>query len=261
MRIGLISDIHGNDTALQAVLSDMARRGVDQVACLGDVATLGPSPAETIERVQGLQCPCVLGNHDDFLIAPELIHTYTKIPVILDSVAWCREQLAEAALQFVWGFQPNARVALPGGETLLLCHGSPRSHMDNLLAETPPQELDAKLDGTRVAVLAAGHTHLQMLRQHRGMLIVNPGSVGMPFQEFVGGETPTVLPHAEYAVVAADQSGVSVGLYRVDYDLQRLLDVVEASDLPLREVMLQQYGAMLKAKQAARTSREAARSA
>ncbi len=89
--------------------------------------------------------------------------------------------------------------------------------------------------------MAGGHTHLQMLRQHRGMLIVNPGSVGLPFKEFVGGQTPTVLSHAEYATVEANTSALNVNLRRVPLDKNALREAVAACDNPLRGMLLQQY--------------------
>src|SRR3954468_20883448 len=66
MRIALISDVHGSELALNAVLADIARTGVDQIVCLGDTATLGPRPREVLERLAELRCICILGNHDEF---------------------------------------------------------------------------------------------------------------------------------------------------------------------------------------------------
>ena len=203
MRVALISDLHANDVALQAVLADIARVGTDQIVCLGDVATLGPRPREVLARLRDLACPCILGNHDEFLLDAQLIHTYTEAPVIVDAVDWCRAQLSREELDFVRTFEARRGVALDGGATLLLFHGSPRSHMEDLLATTPPDELDRALDGRAATVMAGGHTHVQLLRQHRGTLLVNPGSLGMPFREYVGGRAPTILDHAEYAIVEA----------------------------------------------------------
>ncbi len=75
MRIALISDIHANEVALGAVLDDIERTGVDRVVCLGDVATLGPRPESVLDRIRQMDCPCIMGNHDAFLLDPELIHT------------------------------------------------------------------------------------------------------------------------------------------------------------------------------------------
>jgi len=241
MRIALISDLHGNEVALEAVLADIERVGADQIICLGDVATLGPQPAAVIERLRDLGCPCILGNHDAFLLDPDLIHTYTEVPVVVEAVDWCRHRVSGADLDFLRTFQPSHELGLDARCKILLFHGSPRSHMEDLLATTPPDDLDRALAGQEAAVMAGGHTHIQMCRQHRGMLLVNPGSVGAPFKEVVNGQPPTILPHAEYATVEASGGVVSVNLRRVPLDRGALRDAVAASDNPLRPMLLEQY--------------------
>jgi predicted phosphodiesterase len=115
--------------------------------------------------------------------------------------------------------------------------------MEDLLATTPPELVDEMLAGRRAAVLAGGHTHVQMLRQHRGMWIVNPGSVGLPFREFAHGGPPTLLPDAEYAIVEASRAGVAVTLRRVPVDRALLRASVDGSDLPLASMLRAQYAA------------------
>jgi hypothetical protein len=78
MRIALISDLHATDVALRAVLDDIARVGVDQIICLGDVATLGPSPNLVLQMLRDIGCPCITGNHDAFLLDPQLIAKYQR---------------------------------------------------------------------------------------------------------------------------------------------------------------------------------------
>lgn len=241
MRIALISDIHGNEVALEAVLADIAQHGADQVVCLGDVATLGPRPEAVLARLRDAGCLCILGNHDAFLLDPALIHTYTEAPIIVQAVDWCRSRLSAAELDFVRGFAPTRRLALDEGCELLLFHGSPRSHMEDLLATTSESKLDEALAGASATAMAGGHTHIQMLRQHRGILLVNPGSVGMPFKEYVAGRTPTLLPHAEYALVEAKQGAISVLLRRVPVDRRALRAAISGCDNPLAGLLLQQY--------------------
>lgn len=241
MRVALISDLHANAVALDAVLADIARVGVDQIICLGDVATLGPRPDLVLDRLRSLGCPCIQGNHDAFLLDPQLIHTYTEAQVVVDAVDWCRARLTSRDIDFIRSFVSTLEIALDERSTLFLFHGTPRSHMEDLLATTPPDELDVMLDGNRGTVMAGGHTHIQMLRQHRGMLMVNPGSVGLPFREYVAGGAPTLLDHAEYATVSAAAGGVSVELHRVPVDRAALRDAVRASDNPLSAMLLQQY--------------------
>ncbi|HZS37610.1 MAG TPA: metallophosphoesterase family protein [Polyangia bacterium] len=241
MRVALISDLHGNEAALDAVLADAARAGADRVVCLGDVATLGPRPREVLARLRALGCECILGNHDEFLFNAPLIHSYSEAQVIVDAVDWCRAQLSADELAFVRSFKSESSIALDGGATLLLFHGSPRSHMEDLLATTPPDELDRFLDGRAATVMAGGHTHVQMARQHRGMLLVNPGSVGLPFKEYVAGKTPTLMGHAEYALVESQNGAVGVNLRRVAVDGRAHRASLEHWDSPLRAMLMQQY--------------------
>src|SRR4051794_43056 len=242
MRIALISDIHANEIGLRAVLADIERVGVDQIVCLGDVATLGPRPQAVIAILNELGCPCIMGNHDEFLIEPELVEHYSQQALVRDSVNWCREVLPAQEVEFIRGFGRSLELELTPSASLFLFHGSPKSHMDDLLATTPADELDDLLDGHVAAVMAGGHTHVQMLRQHRGTLLVNPGSVGLPFREHVGGGPPTLMPgHAEYAMVEARGGEVSVTLHRVPVDRSALRRAVQGSDNPLSGMLIQQY--------------------
>lgn len=241
MRIALISDIHGNDIALEAVLKDIKQSSVDQIFFLGDIATLGPNPCRAIEILRELNCTCIMGNHDAFMLSPGLIQKYTGEPVILDAVDWCRHQLAEPDLEFIGSFRPLFEVPLDDDLVLLLYHGSPRSYVEDILATTPSEVLDEILDGFTATVMAGGHTHLQMLRQHHGMLMVNPGSVGLPFKDFVNRQRPQVLPHAEYAIVDASHGNIEIALRRLPLDKKLLREAAHASKNPFRAMLLEHY--------------------
>ena len=97
------------------------------------------------------------------------------------------------------------------------------------------------LAGAAAMVMAGGHTHIQMLRQHHSCLLVNPGSVGLAFRDYVNGGTPTILGHAEYAVVEHVRGTIEISLHRVPLDRDRLDRANRQSDHPLREFLLQQY--------------------
>ncbi|MDB4965743.1 MAG: putative protein phosphatase [Myxococcales bacterium] len=242
MVVALISDLHGNALALDAVVDDAARAGASRIVCLGDVATLGPEPHAVLARLSALGCACIVGNHDAFLLDAELIRKYTEAPPVVDAVDWCRAQLSAAELDFVRSFVPTLTVPLGGDATLFCYHGTPRSNMEDLLATTPAAQLDEMVAGQAATVMAGGHTHLQMLRQHHGTLIVNPGSVGLPFVKHEGGGPPTLMAHAEYAMVEADGSGrVEVRLRRVPLDKAALRDQAAACAFPLREYLVAQY--------------------
>jgi putative phosphoesterase len=242
MRVALISDLHANQLALEAVKRDIDRVGVDQIVCLGDVATLGPQPNAIIQSLRDMGCPCIKGNHDDFLLDAALIRSYTEAPVVVDAVDWCRDQVSAGELDFLRDFRATMEIDLDRQTKLLLFHGSPQSHMDDLLATTPPDELDRLLGGRRATVMAGGHTHVQMLRQHRGMLLLNPGSLGQPFKEYVNGRQPTILAHAEYATVEAANGTIDVTLRRVELDRAALrAAAASAPSNPLTPFLVQQY--------------------
>jgi len=241
MRVALISDLHGSEFALNAVLADIARTGVDQIVCLGDVVTLGPRPREVLGRLAELGCICILGNHDEFMLDERLIRSYSEVPIIVEAVDWCRAQLSAGELSFIASFSRRFELKLNNSGTLLLFHGTPESNMTDLLATTPAERVDELLGGRRATVMAGGHTHLQMLRQHRGILIVNPGSVGLAFKEHAAGREPILMPHAEYAVVEAMDGDISVSLRRVPLDKAELREAASSAAHPMKAWMTRMY--------------------
>ncbi len=244
MRIALISDIHGNRVALDAVLQAIEQQAVDQIVCLGDVATMGPRPLEVVEQLRSIGCPIIMGNHDQFILEPELVYSYSEAPPVIAAVDWCREQLGDAQIEFIKTFQAGLTIELADGVTLQLYHGSPLSNMEELTSTTPAERLDTLFDGSNATVVAGGHTHFQMLRQHCGLLMVNPGSVGMPFEQrnpSLGGP-PVVMSHAEYAVIKMEGGEIKVELCRVTLDRTMLLAETRANPHPMGDFLAQVYG-------------------
>jgi len=241
MRTALISDLHGNELALNAVLADIQRTGADRIICLGDVATLGPRPREVLARLAELECTCILGNHDEFMLDSGLIRSYSEVPIVVDAVDWCRAELGKSELDFIATFQRNLEMPLNGAGTLFVFHGTPESNMTDLLATTPADRVDELLGERSATVMAGGHTHIQMLRQHRGLLLVNPGSVGLAFREHAAGQTPTVLAHAEYALVEALNGDVTVSLRRVALEKSELRAAARSVRHPLQEWLGEMY--------------------
>lgn len=240
LRVALISDLHGNIRALDAVLADARRRGANRVVCLGDTATLGPRPREVLARLRTLEGPFIMGNHDDFLLDHDLIHQYTEAPIVVESVAWCQDVVTPSDLDFLRTFEATHAFDLDG-TSVLFFHGSPTDHMHDMLATDPPDVVDAALGDAQGTVLVCGHTHLQMLRQHRGRLLVNPGSVGMPFREPPAGGAPVLMPHAEYGMLEGKDGAVSVSLHRVSFDTRAHLADLREVDHPLLRSFEESY--------------------
>jgi predicted phosphodiesterase len=217
VRIALVSDLHGNELALERVLGDARDAGYDQLVCLGDTATLGPRPSEVLARLRDLGCPCLLGNHDEFMLVPELVEGYSPLPVLRTSVHETRARLSADEIAFIRGFQRTLAV----GDAFLY-HGTPRSNVEDLLVSTPDALVDEMLAGHEAKVFAGGHTHLQMVRQHHGALVVNTGSVGAPFREYASNGPPVILSLAEYAIIEIDDGRIRVDLRRVELDRRAL---------------------------------------
>ncbi|HYW28853.1 MAG TPA: metallophosphoesterase family protein [Gaiellales bacterium] len=223
MRTALIADIHGNLVALRAVVADLTARGADRIVCLGDVAATGPQPAEAIEAVGQLGCEVVMGNTDEWLLEPteETIED-DDTRRIAEIDLWARDQLTSEHLAMLGGYR--ARVELDG---MLCYHGSPRSNMDALLPTTPDGELAQLLAGYAHPVMAGAHTHIAMLRRFRESIVINPGSVGLPFEQVAGGAFRNP-PWAEYAIV----DGSQVEFHRVPLDVGAVTEAALASGMP-----------------------------
>ena len=236
MRIAVISDIHGNAVALEAVLSDLAGEPIDRFVCLGDVAEAGPQPSQVVARLRELGCLVVMGNTD----AQMLIHEpypprNADTPRYNEIVLWCADQLTPADLDTIRGFQATIELALGGEITLLGFHGSPRSYNDIILAATPEDELSALLDGFHATLMAGGHTHRQLLRRYDQALIINPGSVGLPV-ECLAPNTPGYHPPwAEYAIISHECGRLGVDLRRVPLDVKAVVQEAFDSGMPHAE--------------------------
>lgn len=232
MRIALISDIHGNLVSLQTALADIEQRGVDEIICLGDVATLGAQPNEVIACLQALGCRCVMGNHDSFLIDRDDILHYTDDAAVVGMVDWCKTKLSSAELDFLRTFVPMFEVPLGGDDTMLCFHGSPRSNTELILATTPEDKLVEALAGCKATVMVGGHSHIQMLRRLGDALVVNAGSVGAPFRTMPPAGRLRILPWIEYAIVDWRAGILNVEMQRVPVDMKAMHGAILASDMP-----------------------------
>jgi len=175
--LALVSDIHGSDDALVAVVAELERLGIDRAVCLGDAVQGGDQPREVLDRLAELGWRVVLGNADAFLLEVPLDSPEPITQGQLEKREWTLAQLDPSHLDQIRSFEPTFDVELDGGLTLRAFHGSPHSYDDVLLPETPDAQVEHLLGGSGVDVLAGGHTHMQWTRYVDGALFVNPGSV------------------------------------------------------------------------------------
>jgi predicted phosphodiesterase len=237
VKVALVSDIHGNAVALEAVLDDLAGRAVDRIVCLGDVAAGGPRPREASDRVRSLGCASVVGNWEAIILNWFVAASATA--EVNDIGAWGASQIDDATRAYLSSFVPTVSVALDAEASLLCFHGSPRSHSDVILPTTPDQALAELLSDPSAVVLAGGHTHVQMLRPYRNALIVNPGTVGARLR------LPTHRrPIAEYSVIEWRDGVLAVDLRRVPYDANALARSAMESGMPHARWWLMRLGAI-----------------
>lgn len=244
MRIALLSDIHGNFTAFQAVLADLATAQVDQLVYLGDAATLGPEPRAVVQQLQALACPCVLGNHEAYMLNLAEFLQGQHAAWAKATIAWGVAQCGAAELAFLRSFQPTLHLPLDPAQPdrqLRCVHGSIHSYDDLILATTPAAALDHLVGDSSVPIVACGHTHVQMLRRHRAQLVVNPGSVGAPMAEMPFAGAPRLLPWAEYAIVDYQPTALRVELRQVRYNLATAKAAAFASGLPSAAAWVAQW--------------------
>ena len=167
MPLGLVSDIHGNDRALAAVVEELERLGVEGAVCLGDAVQGGDEPRQVLDRLAELGWPVVLGNADDFLLEVQADSPEPITEAQLEKRAWTLEQLDASHLEQIRSFQRTIEIG-----SLLAFHGSPRSYDDVLLPETQD---DTAWRVPGFDVLAGGHTHRQWTRGHGRRAVREPG--------------------------------------------------------------------------------------
>ncbi|MDB4908115.1 MAG: hypothetical protein JWO05_2899 [Gemmatimonadetes bacterium] len=218
MRLAILSDIHGNLLALEAVLADLAARAPDAVVNLGDCATSPLWPRETVELLDTLGWPTVRGNHDRWLVEAPPRDSLPR------SVSFTRASLTHEQ-RARYASLPASLELAPG--TLAL-HGRPSSDseylleekVDGRLANSTLRTLDQRLAGVAHDVVLCGHSHQQHFAYATGgRLVLNPGSVGCP-RSADDEPLDTVeagSPHARYAVITQRGARWSVEMIALDY--------------------------------------------
>jgi predicted phosphodiesterase len=236
VRLGLLSDVHGNRLALEAVVGDGHRNGVEAWWVLGDLVAIGPDPVSTLELL--LELPgvrFVRGNTDRYVVSGarpfphaadverdgSLLALFVAVEA---SFSWTREQMGERNLEWLAGLPTSQRLLLPDGVRLLGVHASPRS--DDGAGITPDladAELAALLAGADAEVICGGHTHQPTDRRVAERRAINLGSVSNPITSDL---------RATYVIVDGDRHGHQVGHRRVPYDHDAVVERLARSSHP-----------------------------
>jgi putative phosphoesterase len=217
MRIGILSDIHGNLPALEAVQRALEQEQVDQIINLGDVSFRGPAPRECWAAVRAMGAPVLRGNTEDWLTGA------VAIPAPLAAIRdWTLARLDEGILAEMGALPLEYRLEAHG-KRIRFVHGSPQSNMEFLFPFTPEADLAAAVAGAEAEILVTGHTHWTFSRRVGGVQLVGVGSVGLPFD----GD-----PGAAYAVLEVTAAAVRLTHIRVGYDGERTLALAREVGFP-----------------------------
>jgi predicted phosphodiesterase len=219
MRIAVLCDIHANLPALEAVLADVQRDGVDAIVFGGDIVP-GPMPRETIDCIRGLNIPAhfIHGNGDREILERLRGAETAAVPeAFRESMRWNARQLGPADADWFGSCPATLAMDVPPLGAVRFCHATLRNDTEIFTRLTPDDEVAPLFAGADAALLVCGHTHMPFDRIVAGIRIVNPGSVGMPFGE----------PGAYWM-----RLGPGVERRRTTYDLESAAERIRATAYP-----------------------------
>jgi len=218
MRLLVISDIHGNLTALNRVLDSSG--GYDLAICAGDIVGYGPNPGECVDAIKGLHAACVTGNHDAEVAGGE---SFGANPAASQAIRIHKRLLSTQQTAWLRGLPRRLELDLAGVKVAVF-HGSPVQPLREYVFPHDARMLaDHFLELTGTDVIILGHTHMPCeVRTEKG-LILNPGSVGQPRD----GD-----PRASYAVMETSGDDVEVTIGRAEYDIDLVASRMRERGLP-----------------------------
>lgn len=219
MRVAALYDIHGNLPALEAVLAEIARLGVDRIVVGGDLVP-GPLFEACFQRLRQLSVPTdfIHGNGESAVLGLRRGGSVEALPEqARDIVGWVAGQLRPEDEQEIARWPSTMRLAIDGLGDVLFCHATPRNDTEIFTVRTPDDRLQPVFTGVDAALVVCGHTHMQFDRRIGSLRVVNAGSVGMPFGE----------RGANWLLLGPD-----VDLRYTRYDFDAAADRVRESDYP-----------------------------
>ncbi len=213
MRVAILSDIHGNMQALEAVMSDIKENKCEKVLCLGDLAMAGPQPDKAIDFVREQNNWEVIQGNTDKMIAdfsPEILeNAKNNFPVMGNALADDVKLLDDDRKEFLKNLPAQKELEIEGVK-ILLVHGSPRRNNEDILPNQPLSKIEEILEGVSADLIFCGHTHIPAGYQtNKRQTVVNVGSVGRPM---------TKEPKSCYVIADFENGGFSIEHRFIDYD-------------------------------------------
>ncbi|WP_053956260.1 metallophosphoesterase family protein [Inediibacterium massiliense] len=225
MRIAMITDIHSNIFALEAVLKDIKNKGVDCIYCLGDLVGYGPFPNEVIHLIRERNIPTVQGNYDQS-VGEELFacgcdyKDDESMALGTKSLYWTQENTTEENKSWLRALPQRIELQVKGRK-ILLVHGSPRRNNEYLYEDA--KELEEIADMVHADIMVCGHTHKPFYKKINGLDVINAGSVGKPKHG---------NPNATYMIIGIEESHITTKIIEVIYDYEKMAQAIEDSEIP-----------------------------
>ena len=237
MIVALISDIHGNLPALEAVLKDAGQAKAKHIWCLGDIIGYLPSPNECIGLVQKAASASIVGNYDQKVIRFEREKNEWKKSKKLskfNAFEWNHQHLHPQSRKYLWSLPQTLRRKI-GRFDILLTHGSLESIDEPVFPDTPEERLIELGQTADADIIVMGHTHRFMNRKVGQQYFINPGSVGLPLKKDL---------RASYALLNISQDKINVTERKIHYDISKVIHSLQEANVSrhLVKMIEREYG-------------------
>ncbi|ADH99588.1 metallophosphoesterase family protein [Salisediminibacterium selenitireducens] len=226
MRLALLSDIHGNEAALRAVLEDLSRKNASHVAVLGDISYRGPKPKECLDLIRELHGKVIKGNADEWLIRGirEGELPQQAFAIMQREQAWSYGKMTDEGLHYLNQLPTELEIPLTNRIQLYATHAFP----DDLFKVIPEHAENSAFDAffehnPRAMYYAYGHIHIPHMRNITGNTLLNTGSIGLPFDG---------NPDASYVMLERTNDSISTSFHRVAYDIEKAVFDLKDTDYP-----------------------------
>lgn len=230
MKIAFISDIHGNAVALEAVLNNIKKKEVDKIYVLGDICYRGPEPKRSLELVRSLHTDVIKGNADEWVVrgVREGEVPDKALELMNRERQWTVEQLEPSDIEYLKNL-PTALEMNINGVNISAYHATPNNLFEIVLPHAEDEKIEEtmmKPDDSQIYVYA--HIHRPYIRYINGKVIMNIGSVGLPFDG---------LTKASYGLVEFEDGNLRTTIERVRFDLEKVIQLYEEVEYPNAAMM------------------------
>jgi putative phosphoesterase len=225
MNVAILSDIHGNIYALNAVISDIKSLNVSEIVFLGDLVINGPSPYEVFQDLRNLKPICwIKGNTDGWFaeISDEWSPTTKQEEKIYKNYIYTREHLDRESIDFLLK-RPEKCFFETAGVTILAVHGSPRSISEGIGKNIPYNEIKKIFSNIEESIIVSGHSHIPYIGKVANKVIFNVGSIGMPLD----GDN-----RASYGMIKIKNQAPKCSIRRVTYPISKTLTIAKNQEFP-----------------------------